>query len=52
VPLGTSGVKHYWLCEHCSHVFTLAYDESQSVMLKLRWSELPAAESPKQFTAA
>jgi hypothetical protein len=52
VPLGTSGVKHYWLCDHCSHLFTLAYDESQGVVLKLRWPELPAAESPKQTSAA
>ena len=52
VLLGTSGVKHYWLCEHCSQVFTLAYDESQGAVLKLRWPELPAAESPKQSTAA
>jgi hypothetical protein len=52
VPLETSGVKHYWLCEHCSQVFTLAYDESQSVVLKPRWPEVPGAESPKQFTAA
>jgi hypothetical protein len=52
VPVWISGVKHYWLCEHCSHVFTLAYDESQSVVLKLRCPELPAAESPKQLTAA
>lgn len=51
-PLGIPGVKHYWLCEHCSHVFTLADEESQGVVLKLRWPELPAAESPKQFTAA
>lgn len=52
MPLGTSGVKHYWLCEHCSHVFALAYDESQSVVLKVRWPELPATDSPKQPTAA
>jgi hypothetical protein len=51
-PLGTSGVKHYWLCDHCSHLFTLAYDESQGVVLKLRWPELTAAQSPKQTSAA
>jgi hypothetical protein len=52
VPLGTSGVKHFWLCEHCSHLFTLAYDENQDVVLKLRWPELAAAESPKKVTVA
>src|ERR1700694_441646 len=29
------GVEHFWLCEHCSHVFTLAFEENQGVMLKL-----------------
>ncbi|HXN30012.1 MAG TPA: hypothetical protein VN902_23025 [Candidatus Acidoferrales bacterium] len=44
------GVRHYWLCEHCSHVFTLVYNESEGVMLKLLWPELPVAELPKQLT--
>jgi hypothetical protein len=37
-------VKHYWLCERCSHVFTLVYQEGYGVMLKLLWLELPLAE--------
>jgi hypothetical protein len=50
--LGIPGVEHYWLCEHCSHVFTLAFEESEGVMLKLLWPELSAAECPKQLTAS
>jgi hypothetical protein len=45
-------VKHYWLCERCSGVFSLTYEEGTGVMLKLLWPELPNAESNKQSTAA
>lgn len=44
-------VKHYWLCERCSHVFTLVYDESAGVVLRSLWSQLPAGEPPKQLRA-
>lgn len=49
---GHHGVWHYWLCERCSHVFTLMYQEGQGVMLKLLWPELPVAEGRKELTAA
>lgn len=42
-------VKHFWLCERCSHVFTLAYCEGSGVVLKVRWPELPMTESEMQF---
>jgi hypothetical protein len=45
------GVKHYWLCERCSHIFTLVYDESHGVVLKVFWPELPAEEPAKQLLA-
>jgi hypothetical protein len=45
-------VKHYWLCERCSHVFTLVYQEGFGVMLKLLWLELPLAEAHKHSPAA
>jgi len=48
---GTEVTKHYWLCERCSHLFTLVSDENQSVVLKLRWPELPGATPPKQLPA-
>ena len=49
--VGTPGMEHFWLCERCSHVFTLAFEEGQGVMLKVLWPELLAAECPKQLTA-
>jgi hypothetical protein len=39
------GVQHYWLCEHCSHVLTLVYDEESGVVLELLWPELPVANA-------
>lgn len=39
------GVKHYWLCERCSHVFTLVYEEELGVVLKVLWPELEASET-------
>jgi hypothetical protein len=38
-------VQHYWLCEYCSHVFTLVYEQERGVVLKLRWTELPFARA-------
>ena len=48
-PLGISGVEQFWLCERCSHIFTLAFDEDQGVVLKVRSPELLAVEDPKQL---
>jgi hypothetical protein len=39
------GVRHYWLCEYCSHVLTLVYDEERGVVLKLLWAELRVAKA-------
>jgi hypothetical protein len=38
-------VKHFWLCEKCSNIFTLAYDDGKGVMLKPQWKELPLKEA-------
>ena len=51
-PTGIHGVRHYWLCEGCSHVLTLVYDEQCGVVLQALWPELPAAESHKELSAA
>lgn len=45
-------VKHFWLCERCSHVFTMAYHEESGVVLKLLWPDLPVAVARKELTAA
>lgn len=51
-PAGIHGVRHYWLCERCSQVFTLVYDEKYGVVLKVLWPELPATEAHKELSAA
>lgn len=49
---GTHAVRHYWLCERCSHVFTLVYEEGSGVMLKVLWPEFAAGETHKGGAAA
>ena len=51
-PLGIHGVRHYWLCERCSHAFTLVYGEEYGVVLKALWPEVPVAETHKELSAA
>jgi hypothetical protein len=51
-PGGIHGVRHYWLCERCSRVFTLVYDQGCGVVLKLLWPELPVAATNKKLSAA
>ena len=51
-PGGLHCVRHYWLCERCSHAFTLVFEEGCGVMLKVLWAELPAGETPKGMPAA
>jgi hypothetical protein len=46
------GVQHFWLCESCSDVFTLVYEEGSGVVLKLLHLELPLAEVRKELPAA
>ncbi len=46
------GVRHYWLCERCSQVFTLVYAEECGIVLKVLWPELPTVEAQKHRTAA
>ncbi len=35
-PAGIHGVRHFWLCQRCAHVFTLAYKENTGVILRVR----------------
>ena len=51
-PSGIHGVKHFWLCELCSNVFTLVYDKEYGVVLRGLWPELPAAKASKEMSAA
>jgi hypothetical protein len=48
----THGVKHFWLCERCSHVYTLVYEGENGVVLRLMSAALPLAEERKSLPAA
>lgn len=48
----TPVVKHFWLCESCSQVYKLGYEEGCGVLVKLNCLELPAGNPLKQFPAA
>jgi hypothetical protein len=51
--VGIHGVKHYWLCERCSQMFTLVFDTQCGVVLKVLWPEVPmVAEPAKKLSAA
>jgi hypothetical protein len=38
-------VQHFWLCERCSHIYTLGYEPGRGILIRLLWPELPAAEN-------
>ena len=37
-------IEHFWLCEHCSRIYTLGYEPEKGVFIRALWPELPAAE--------
>ena len=45
-------VEHFWLCERCSHIYTLGYEPGRGVLIRLLWPELPAAENTMHLPAA
>jgi len=51
-PCGIHGVRHYWLCERCSQMFTLVYDDRCGVVLKVLWPELSLDDTNKELSAA
>lgn len=50
-PADVHGVKHFWLCERCSSIFTLVYEDQFGVELKLLRPELPIIEAEKMMAA-
>jgi hypothetical protein len=50
-PASTRRAKHYWLCEQCASIFTLAHKPGQGVLLQTRWPELPAPELKNEVSA-
>ena len=49
-PENLHGVKHFWLCESCSHGFTLVHDAQRGIVLHLLWPELPLAGAHKELS--
>lgn len=33
-------IGHFWLCEHCSNIYTLRYEQKRGVMIQPLWPEL------------
>lgn len=50
-PSGIHGVKHYWLCDRCSHLFTLAYEEHAGVVLKVSPRDCAVAQDERLSAA-
>jgi hypothetical protein len=46
-----SYVKHFWLCERCSSIFTLVYEKDSGVVLKLLRIKLATDEAKKVLKA-
>lgn len=47
-PGGIHGVRHYWLCEPCSHVSTLVQEEANGVVLQALWPKLATEETLRE----
>jgi hypothetical protein len=45
-------VEHFWLCERCSHIYTLAYESGRGVLIRMLWPELPAVENKMHLPGA
>jgi hypothetical protein len=45
-------VEHYWLCEVCSHLFTLVCDQQLGVVLKVGECPHPEVNTQTMLTAA
>jgi len=44
-------IGHYWLCEHCSRVYTLHFEPGRGITLIPLWPELAAAEEHMHLPA-
>lgn len=44
-------VKHFWLCERCSHIHTLHFDRERGVIVQALSTEFSSAEQPKTIPA-
>lgn len=44
-------MKHFWLCERCSSIFTLVYEKDSGVVLELLRIKLATDEAKKVLKA-
>jgi len=44
-------VEHFWLCEHCSNIYTLKYEAGRGVAISNLWPKLPAAKDEMRLPA-
>ncbi len=49
---GQHSKGHFWLCEHCSSIYTLRYERGQGIAIQPLWPELPAAENNMPLRAS
>lgn len=42
---------HFWLCEKCSSVYTLQYQQGRGVVIRPLWPQLPAAKEEMRLPA-
>jgi hypothetical protein len=45
-------VEHFWLCERCAHIYTLAYEPGRGILIRQRWLDLPATEDRMHLPVA
>lgn len=50
-PTCSTSAGHFWLCEHCSNVYTLRFDALRGVTIVPLWPELPEAENHMHLPA-
>ena len=41
-------IKHYWLCERCTRLYTLTHGQEEGVILRPRWVQLPTASASEE----
>lgn len=50
-PAGIHGVRHFWLCERCSHILSLVYEEDRGVDLRISSREFATDHSERELPA-
>jgi hypothetical protein len=50
MPANTHSVHHFWLCETCSHDYTLEYKQGLGVVLMFPYRDSPAFPAERLIT--